>query len=373
MNSRERFLSVMNFEKPDYVPLWAFVGIMMPLPNVLMENWGFHNWSMTTDGDLQFKQFCEHFGLERAEDPPINLGMVPPFKRKVLEDKGEREIIQNEEGIILEQIKPNIEAYSMPHYLKYPVSDRKDWEDIKERLEYNFEERYPKNWDNWVKKYKDRDYALEVNLKGFFLIAREWLGPVRLLTIYYDDPKLIKDMNEHYVNFLIQSLEKCFREVDVDCVVLGEDMSYRSGSMISPEIFRKFMAPYYKKFTNFCRENGVKNILVDSDGDIMELIPLFMESGVTGFVSFDCGAGMDIRKVRSEFPNLQIFGGLNKYMLESGKTFDDIDKELDSKVPNLFKYGGFLPALDHAITPQALLKNWEYYLQKLRKMCKIKF
>lgn len=53
-------------------------------------------------------------------------------------------------------------------------------------------------------------------------------------------------------------------------------MAYKNGPMISPDIFREFMLPQYKKLTGFFKEYGIKNFFVDTDGNYEKLIPLFL-------------------------------------------------------------------------------------------------
>ena len=50
-------------------------------------------------------------------------------------------------------------------------------------------------------------------------------------------------------------------------------MASKNGMLISPSIFNEFMKPYYERLVGFLKDKGVKNIFVDSDGFIEELIP----------------------------------------------------------------------------------------------------
>ena len=54
------------------------------------------------------------------------------------------------------------------------------------------------------------------------------------------------------------------KDVDVDAVFIWEDMCYKNGPLISPDTFRKFMLPGYKKLTSFLKDSGVNIITVDS-------------------------------------------------------------------------------------------------------------
>ena len=91
-------------------------------------------------------------------------------------------------------------------------------------------------------------------------------------------------------------------------------------------MFRTFLTPRYKRVTKFLRDKGVDIGIVDTDGDCWELIPLFLEAGITGLYPFAVQSGMDIVEVRKKYPRLQIIGGLNKEAI--AKSHQSIDEEL---------------------------------------------
>ena len=91
------------------------------------------------------------------------------------------------------------------------------------------------------------------------------------------------------------------------------------------------------------------NIIVDCDGLIEELIPLWLEVGVTGV--FPMEAVNNLVKIREMYPKLQMLGGVDKKILING-TGKDIDEELE-KISILIKKGGYIPHIDHLISLDA--------------------
>ena len=55
----------------------------------------------------------------------------------------------------------------------------------------------------------------------------------------------------------------------------------KTGPLISPKLFRDFMLQPMKRVTKVLREHGIEIIMVDSDGNVDELIPLWLEAKVT--------------------------------------------------------------------------------------------
>ncbi len=113
------------------------------------------------------------------------------------------------------------------------------------------------------------------------------------------------------------------------------------------------------------KSKGVDIILLDTDGDCNELIPVFMEAGVTGMYPFEVHCGMNVAKVRKEYPKLQMLGGISKSEIQFGEK--RIDQMLES-VDYVLQSGGYIPFGDHFIPPEVDFKNFSYYRRKLNNM-----
>ena len=115
------------------------------------------------------------------------------------------------------------------------------------------------------------------------------------------------------------------------------------------------------------KEHGVKYVLADTDGDFNKLIPNFINAGVEGFLPMDVNAGMDIVRVRNEYPGVRFIGGFNKLCISKGK--DAIDQEFQRILP-VIRSGGYIPGADHQVAPSASLENYQYYISGLREAMK---
>jgi len=253
--------------------------------------------------------------------------------------------------------------------MKWPITDRESWEVIKaERVNTNnLKDRFPPNWDKLVEKYKQRDYPLALGgyPLGIFGTLVHLIGYEKLFFYYYDQGELVKDILNTFTDVWIALWEEVLAQIDVDCVHIWEDVSTGTASMVSPATFKEFMTPYYKKLTGFLKGKGVDIILLDTDGDCNELIPLFMEAGITGLYPMEASAGMDVLAARKKYPELQIMGGIPKSRIPLGR--QQIDKLLEP-VGQLLKYGGYIPYGDHLIPPEVPWEDFCYYREKLNEM-----
>jgi len=141
-------------------------------------------------------------------------------------------------------------------------------------------------------------------------------------------------MMEYLTEFYCRTIERAVKEVDFDYAIFGEDIAYKNGPLLSPKIVKEFMVPRYKRITRLLRENGIDIIFIDSDGNVEELIPLWLEAGINGVYPLEVAAGMDPVALRKKYgKNLVMMRGIDKRALIEGK--DAIDRELESKLPYL--------------------------------------
>ena len=198
---------------------------------------------------------------------------------------------------------------------------------------------------------------------GFFGTLRFLVGEQRLFMLYYDDPQLINDILDHLCELWLLMIEELTSKMDFDVACFWEDMSGKQGSLISPATFKEFMTPRYIRIIKFLKNKGINLFVVDTDGKVEELIPLFMETGINMMYPFEQQAGNDLIEIRKKYQNLAILGGFDKNTLAQGK--EQIDKELE-KMSYLISTGGYIPYADHLIPPNSTWENFKYYRNKLK-------
>jgi len=398
MNARERFLSVMNFEPMDRTMLWASgywsdavrrwhregLPHRIEVPDSVPGGssiQGYVNigrpYGLPTEDprdDSQRVYACgedihNYFGLDQAlVHVPLKHWLAPSFENVILEDHGDWMVHRDGNGIVMRDRK---DRKSLPHWIGYPVNNRDDWEQIKaERLRPTLESRLPSNWDELLAEYRERDYPLCIGgcPAGFYGATRHLIGQDRILTTFSDDPELIRDIMDYLCDFWIAIYDQLLDQVDADACFIWEDMCYKNGPLISPAMFREFMLPNYKKLTACLRDHGMTAIMVDTDGDARQLIPLFAEGGVTIMYTCEVQSGMDVVELREAHPKMALIGGMDKKVLAKGR--EAIDAELDRKIPRMLESGGYIPLVDHQVPPDVSWENFVYYREKLNRMIK---
>jgi len=310
--------------------------------------------------DLKKIASAQSFGFYHVT-PPV----MPVFEIKVLREDERHRVETTFGGSVVEVSKEH--PWRMPKYVDRPVKDRATWNEYKKRLDPRTPERWPSPWDEYVKKRNAEDVPTMLLLEGFFGVLREWTGLEQLLYMFYDDPKLVEDMMDQVLYLDMEMARGVLKDMKIDCVRFWEDMAYKSGPLISPDMFRKFEMPRYRQVTGYLRSQGVDILHVDSDGNIDELIPLWMEVGVNFPWPLEVASRMDGAVWRKKYGKDIILGGnIDKRVFAKGK--DAIKEEVMSKVPYLVETGGYFPCLDHVIPPDVPLEGFRYYINLLREI-----
>ena len=325
MNIREAFKAVMNFEKPTRLPAieWA--------------SW----WGKTTDrwqgeGMPNDVNIMEYFGLDIHQQYwfPTRSGTAP---RPKYHGSG-----------ILDNLTPAGYRELKPHL--FPA-DAVQW--------------YRDDIIKQTKRQQNGEILIWITLEGFFWFPREIMGIHDHLYAFYDEPELMHMINQDLLNFHTRMLDEFCDICTPDFMTFAEDMSYNNGPMISKPLLDEFIAPYYKTITKNLNEYGIE-MVVDTDGDITQLIPWFEELDITAFLPLERQAGVDLLEIRKHHPRLRLIGGFDKTIMHLGA--DALEAEFERLLP-VMKQGGFIPSVDHQTPPSVSLADYKLYVDMLKKYC----
>ncbi len=356
MNSRERLVNTFLFKPVDRAPR-----IEWPIREATMRRW-------ISEGYPEGVSQTEYFKLdEPMAGIPVNMGMLPPFTERLIEQQGRYKIWQDELGALRKDFADTEHpGFVTRTWLKFAVSNRSEFDALKFRYQPAQPERYGADFSARIAELNGGTRATHLSIPYLFWTARDWVGFENLCLMFYDDPELVTDMFEFITDFCIENLRPVIDGMDVDFVELKEDMAYKHAPMISPEMFRRFMAPNYRRLIDFVKSHGAKLVYVDCDGyPGDELIADWLDCGVDAISPCEIAAGNDIAHLRAAFPRLGLFGGVDKRALARGH--EQIDREL-AKIPALLERGGYVPHIDHAIPYDVPLSNYLYYREKLDRI-----
>ncbi len=339
MTARERFVQTLRFEHAD-PPVVFWSGAWQ----TTLEQWREQGW----DG----RPFHELFDVDRLLAVDVNYGPEPRFVYQVLEEDGRTRLYVNHEGILMREFKEHSET-SMPQFVKFPVESAADFDRFEEeRLDPLKAARFPEEWRLRVTEHATSDQPRRCwpnRWGGFFGALRNMMGVENLCLAFYDDPQLVERMMSQRADALIAITDQIMKVTDFEVFWFWEDMAYKHGPLVGPDLYRRFALKHYRRVCDWLRSRGVRHIWLDSDGDIHSLIPIWLESGINGLWPFEVQAGMDVVEIRRTYGHdLGLAGGIDKRCVAAGGEL--MRREVDRVMP-LVEDGGYFPELDHSAPP----------------------
>jgi len=217
----------------------------------------------------------------------------------------------------------------------------------------------------WAKPHERGEMVVWLSLDGFFWFPRTLFGIEPHLYAFYDQPELMRRMNQDLVEFNLRALDELCRIVTPEFMTFAEDMSYNHGPMLSKEAFDEFIAPCYRQIVPVLRERGIVPF-VDSDGDVTHPIAWFEEVGVEGILPLERMAGVDVAKIRRDHPRWKMIGAFDKTVMKHGEAA--MRREFERLLP-VMRQGGFVPSVDHQTPPDVSLDTYRVYVSLLGEYC----
>ena len=200
MNTRERFLEVMGFNRDVHSLKWEFgywgetvknwyasglpcnnyptlpTKVTTPTSSLYIPAWTYRGPDVLPNGigvmagglywptqgfpiDTDVRDFLGMDGRQGIVD--VNLHFCPMFESRVIQQDADSMLYTDIDGVTRKFLK---EQATIPAGMAWPIKDRASWEKVKsERLRLdNIKDRFPANWPELVKEYARRDYPLTI-------------------------------------------------------------------------------------------------------------------------------------------------------------------------------------------------------------------
>ena len=349
MTPRERFNRQMNFLPVDRsfnmeFGYWAENYTEWPM---FVENGIKHEW--------QANQF---FSFDPIATVHPHTWMDPPFPYKVIKRIGDKEIIQNHDGLTAEILTS--QHSTIPHFTDSSIKTPDDWKRIKdERFQLNTPGRNLDANEIIRNHPPTREYPLGIDCGSMIGKIRDMLTFEGICYAWGDYPEMLEDMVETCCQLVESQLDKVLGKVDFDFASGWEDICFNYGPILPPSFFKEVVSPRYTRIKKKLQAHGIELWYTDCDGDVRPLLPIFLDAGVNCLFPYEVNSCAHPGELFDMYPDLRIMGGVDKMKLIEGP--EAIKSYLESLVPYV-KRGGFIPFCDHRCPPDVTPENYLYYL-----------
>jgi uroporphyrinogen-III decarboxylase len=173
------------------------------------------------------------------------------------------------------------------------IKNRRDWErlvirpseaDIEESLRYLKE---------YTRLAAQQNVAVALGTGNMFITHYVNLNGFDFFTLIYDDPELVEEMLNVTADWFTRLIQRSV-EAGMDILFSGDDVAYKSGTYMEPELFKQIYSRYAEKMYAPALRAGVP-IIFDCDGDPSQIMDMIVELGCSAHFPVDA-AGLDYRE-----------------------------------------------------------------------------
>jgi uroporphyrinogen decarboxylase len=104
--------------------------------------------------------------------------------------------------------------------------------------------------------------------------------------LLYDDEPLVRDMFDAVGSRMVQYFDNAASYEVVGAAIMGDDMGFKTQTMLDPGIYRKYLFPWHKKVVDAVHGHG-KPIILHACGNVIEVMPDILACGWDARHSFE--------------------------------------------------------------------------------------
>ena len=335
LTAKENFMKCLYGEQPEWVPQYT-----MGMPG--------RNGEAPADIMIEPSIVCEHrkrgggldiWGVEYVPTESTGNALIPKTCDFILEDIADwRDVI------------------------KAPDLDGIDWEKMCK--------------DDFEARHVNRETtAVCMNLHmGYFQTLMSFMGFTNGLMAFYEDPDEVHALFEYLCDFYCTVADRYVEYCKPDVWTMMDDTAAWANPFISPEMYREFLVPLYKRQAKYARDNGLPISMHNCGKSECFFDDLVNEVGVTMWdPSQTCN---DLPAVKAKYGNrLVIAGGWDArdHLLDADVTYEEIYDSLKKQFDLLAPGGGymFLGGFLGAIGDESVKKKNEMVFKAVAELCRM--
>jgi uroporphyrinogen decarboxylase len=286
---------------------------------------------------------------------------------EVVEETDEWIIRRNGAGATLKWWK---HKSGTPEHIDFRMTSRKVWdkEYRPHLLEVDRERLDIEGARSALRKRRDQGYWTHYGHMFVWESMRQSMGDVCMYESLMADPEWIHDYNRVYTDCFKAHFKILIEEAGKpDGFWFYEDLGYRNGLFVSPQILETLIFPYYKEMVDFFHGYDLP-VVLHACGGITEALPLIVAAGFDGLNPMEAKAGCDVMRFAEQYGDrLTFFGGLDARVFESGDR-DLIRSRVTEMVEGMKARGAYyIFGSDHSLSTNIRYADFLFALDVYRE------
>jgi uroporphyrinogen decarboxylase len=182
----------------------------------------------------------------------------------------------------------------------------------------------------------------------------------------FDDIKVIEALFEIIGTNYLEIARRLSKTPRVGAVFMSDDLSYTEGTLVSPEVYRKYVFPWYKKIGEVLADADLP-FLFHSDGNLIPVLDDLADCGIKAIHPIEPLA-MDIVEVKKRFGDrFCIFGNIDLEQTLTRGTVEDVENMVKKRIKELAPGGGYGLAASNSVPDYVKPENYRAMVESAKK------
>lgn len=216
-----------------------------------------------------------------------------------------------------------------------------------------------------VARYKGKKAVTAICRDAFFNPAF-LRGTEQYLMDMVDNPKLVHQLVEVCLSYDIPAMQRMVA-AGVDVVVFGDDYADKNATLMSPKHFKEFVLPGLKRCVDAAHEAGAY-VVKHTDGNIMGVLDMIVETGIDGLNPLEPAAGMDIGLIKHRYGDrVALVGNIDCGYLLSQAPVEQVRRVTLETIRTAAPGGGYCLSSSNSIHSSVRPENYMAMIDTLRQ------
>lgn len=216
-----------------------------------------------------------------------------------------------------------------------------------------------------VARYKGKKAITALGRDAFFNPAF-LRGIEQFLIDMIENPGLVHELIEITLAHDIRAMQRVI-QAGVDVIIFGDDYADKNSPLMSPRHFKEFILPGLKRCVDAAHQAGAY-VIKHTDGNIMPILDLIVDTGIDGLNPLEPPAGMDIGLIKQRYgKRIALIGNIDCGYLLSQAPVDEVRKVTRETMQIAMPGGGYCLSSSNSIHSSVKPENFMAMIETWRE------